>query len=145
MLHGLIWVVVLAVVGLALTPLGTDLLEIDLQGWHFAASGGGLAIAGLILTVAVSRLRWQRWRYEIDAGELYLQEGLIVRRRTLIPMVRIQNIDTRHGPLSRLLGLAQVDVSTAAATHAIPALSEQEADTLRDRISKLVQETGRDE
>lgn len=92
---------------------------------------GGLEVAVL------PRLRWERWRYRISTEEIYLQRGVWFIKRTLIPMTRIQHVDTAQGILMRRYGLAVVNVSTAAGTHQIPALSEEAADELRDRIASL--------
>ena len=62
----------------------------------------------------VPELRWSRWRYEIRDEEIDLRHGTITVTRTLIPMLRVQHVDTTRGPLDQLLGLATVVVHTAA-------------------------------
>ena len=57
--------------------------------------------------------------------------------RTLVPMLRVQHVDTTRGPLDQLLGLATVVVHTAAGATTIPALETAEAGQLRDRIAAL--------
>ncbi|PID22090.1 hypothetical protein CSV61_04315 [Sporosarcina sp. P3] len=81
------------------------------------------------------KIRWQRWRYEVREAEIELQHGLFIVNRTLIPMVRVQHVDTAEGPILRKYGLASITISTAATNHSIPALVTQEADELRNRIS----------
>ena len=49
---------------------------------------------------------------EVRDGEVDLQRGVLVRTRTLIPMARIQHVDTRRGPLERRFGLATVVLYT---------------------------------
>lgn len=82
-------------------------------------------------------LRWKRWRYEVREQEIELQQGVFVVKRTLVPMIRVQHVDTRQGPLLKKYGLATVDVSTAATVHEIPALPVEEAEELRQFISRL--------
>ncbi|RAK15681.1 hypothetical protein B0I26_11942 [Anoxybacillus vitaminiphilus] len=91
------------------------------------------------------KLRWKRWRYEVHEHEIDIQRGLFIIRRTIIPMVRVQHVDTEQGPLLRKYRLATVSVSTAATTHEIPALDVQEAEKLRDRISILARVVDEDE
>ncbi len=82
-------------------------------------------------------IRWRHWRYSIDEHEIDLKRGIFVITRTLIPIKRVQHVDTRQGPILRRFGLATVTVSTAATTHEIPALSEEVADEARNRISNF--------
>lgn len=82
-------------------------------------------------------LRWRSWRYEIGDDEVDLQHGLLTTTRTLIPMARIQHVETRRGPLQRRLGLASVVLYTAAGASEIPALADEVADALRNRIASL--------
>lgn len=81
-------------------------------------------------------IRWKRWRYHVDQNEIDLHHGLFVIIRTLIPLKRVQHVDTRQGPLYRSFGLATVTITTAGNTHEIPALSEPVADDLRKKISE---------
>lgn len=91
-----------------------------------------------ILKIAVfPKIIWERWRYDVSEQEIDLLYGLFIKRRTIIPMVRVQHVDTKQGPLMRRYSLATVNISTAAGSHEIPALAEEEADALRDRISIL--------
>ena len=91
----------------------------------------------LIQVGFVPQIRYRHWRYQVDAQELDIQFGVFVVRRSLIPLVRVQHVDTVQGPLSKQFGLSSVTVSTAAGSHVIPGLSDQAADQLRDHISAL--------
>lgn len=82
-------------------------------------------------------LWWKRWRYEVREQEIEIQKGLFVVKRTLVPMVRVQHVDTSQGPILRKYKLATVMISTAATIHEIPALEEEEAEALRMQISRL--------
>ena len=104
------------------------------------AIGVFLAIA-VLTVVVVPRVRWLRWRYEVSESEVYLLYGLIIRTRTLIPMTRVQHVDTKAGPLLRAFGLSSVTVATAGGEHEIPALADAVADRLRDRIAVLARVT----
>lgn len=80
-------------------------------------------------------LSWKNWRYAIDENEIDLKRGVIFKTRTLIPLSRVQHVDTRQGPLLRSYDLASVTISTAATTHEIPALDSLIADRVRQQIS----------
>jgi len=82
-------------------------------------------------------LRMRFWRYELRENELEIQHGIFVIKRHLIPMVRVQYVDTEHGPLMRYFGLTTLSISTAATKFSIPALPKQRAEQLRGEIATL--------
>ncbi|MFC4559905.1 PH domain-containing protein [Virgibacillus kekensis] len=102
-------------------------------GVLFIISGLGTYLSVYLFPV----LRWKRWRYEVFEQEIYIQHGILIVSRTLIPMIRVQHVDTKQGPILKKYKLASVTISTAATTHEIPALLEEDASELRDRISAL--------
>lgn len=94
-------------------------------------------IAIFLFIYLIPKLRYRRWRYEIFEQEIYIQHGILIVTRTIIPMIRVQHVDTEQGPILKMYKLATVSISTAATTHQIPALNEEDASSLRDRISTL--------
>ena len=104
-----------------------------------------LAALGLFVVLAgvIPDLRWRRWRYEIREDEVDLQRGIAWVSRTLVPLARIQHVDTQSGPLQRRFGLATVVFYTAAGPNQIPELSAPVAAGVRDRIAELTR--GQDE
>ncbi|WP_208586968.1 PH domain-containing protein [Gracilibacillus suaedae] len=91
----------------------------------------------IISIVILPKLRWRRWRYQIYDQEIYIQHGILIVTRTVVPMIRVQHVDTQQGPILKKYGLSTLQISTAATTHEIPALLEEEAADLRDQISEL--------
>ncbi len=97
-----------------------------------------LPLASLVIgTAVVPELRWRRWRWEVREHEIDLQRGTLVLRRTLIPMARVQHVETERGVLEQWLQLATVEIHTAAGSHEIPLLSDYDAGRLRLRIAEL--------
>ena len=105
-------------------------------GWELLAWCGVVAVAVTAVGV-VPELRWHRWRWDVRAHEIDIRHGTFAVTRTLVPMLRVQHVDTRRGLLQQLLGLATVVFHTAAGANAIPALTEREATQVRDRIAEL--------
>jgi membrane protein YdbS with pleckstrin-like domain len=102
----------------------------------------GLVIAAFLALATASTLispniRYRQWRYEIRESEVDLKFGFVTHVRQLVPMARIQHVDTRRGPLQRRFGLASVILYTAAGSIEIPALSVEVATDVRDRIATL--------
>ncbi|WP_419954718.1 PH domain-containing protein [Neobacillus niacini] len=94
-------------------------------------------ISSYFIIYLLPSLRWKRWRYDVREEEIELQEGIFIVKRTLIPMVRVQHVDTVQGPILRNYQLASIIINTAATAHEIPALEESEAEELRRFISNL--------
>lgn len=108
----------------------------DWSRWPFVTGIIICAVYTYMMIVALPTLRWKKWRYEVRETEIEIQSGILVVKRTLIPMVRVQHVDTQQGPLLRKYDLATVVISTAATSHEIPALKLSEADELRYYISR---------
>lgn len=97
-----------------------------------------LSIAAVVIfAFIIPPIRYARWRYEISDDFLEIMTGIIWKKRTVIPFIRVQNTDTKQGPLMRMFGLSSVTVSTAAGEHEIPGLDVQVADDLRNRAAEL--------
>ena len=90
-------------------------------------------------------LEYRYFRYSLREHDLLVQQGVLFRRCTSIPLHRIQHVDTRQGPFERLLGLASLQLYTAAGVNAdgsIPGLSEKDAERIRDQLSRLEGDDG---
>ncbi len=104
--------------------------------WYINAITVGVAtLEVMIQVVIIPKIRYKRFRYEILDDEIYVQRGLFIVTRTLVPMTRIQHVDTKQGPILKRYNLMTVTISTAATTHEIPALPSEEADRLRNDIA----------
>jgi membrane protein YdbS with pleckstrin-like domain len=98
----------------------------------------GLALTALIVfAIIVPQIRWIQWSFDVLEEEVDIHKGIFWRRRIIIPLIRVQNVDTRQGPVMRAFGLASITVATAAGEHEIPGLPLPEADALRDRVAML--------
>nr|WP_317628080.1 PH domain-containing protein [Paenibacillus darwinianus] len=112
-------------------------LRFQWPAWIFTAASLAAVTGVYVETVLFPNLRWKHFRYDIHEHEIDLQYGIFIRRRVLIPMVKVQHVDTKQGPLLRRYGLATVTFSTAAGSHEIPALNEARAEQVRNRIALL--------
>jgi membrane protein YdbS with pleckstrin-like domain len=104
---------------------------IALLGWVAAV------LAAVVAVVVVPELRWRRWRWEVREHEIDIRHGTVAVTRTLVPMLRVQHVDTKRDLLQQALGLATVVFHTAAGANEIPALTVAEAAQVRDRIAEL--------
>ena len=112
----------------------TDVLVLTIFNVVFAI----LAVVALIVfVVIVPKIRWIQWSFEVYDQEIDIHKGIFWKKRIIIPLIRVQNVDTRQGPIMRANGLASFTVATAAGEHEIPGLQVQEADELRDHVAIL--------
>ncbi len=95
------------------------------------------AVLAILCLVILPPIRYVRWRYQLTDGFLDIAKGIIWKQRIIVPFIRVQNTDTRQGPIMRAFGLASVTVATAAGEHEIPGLAMPEAEMLRDRAAEL--------
>jgi uncharacterized protein len=95
-------------------------------------------IVGLLVCVPlVPGLRWRRWRWDVRPDAIDIQHGTFTLRRTLVPMLRVQHVDTTRGVSEQAFDLATVVIHTAAGSHRIPGLRVADAAEVRDRIADL--------
>lgn len=79
------------------------------------------------------------WRYEIDPNYIQIKYGYFHRTHTLVPMNRIEYVNTHQGPLLRKFDLASLTFGTVTSSHDIPAISTDEAKHLREKIVQFAQ------
>jgi uncharacterized protein len=127
-----VWAVHQALVWLILLALAVAF------GGHLWSPLWVLPLAGLLAApVAVSAIRWRRWRWDVGEDGIDIRHGTLTVRRTLIPWIRVQHVDTRRGVVEQMFDLATVVVHTAAGAHEIPLLDSREAEIVRERIGAL--------
>ncbi|NGM17845.1 PH domain-containing protein [Xiamenia xianingshaonis] len=108
------------------------------EGWLMLWAFVALYVAGMVLCLVVlPPIRYARWRYDLSAEYLDIARGIVWRKRFIVPFIRVQNTDTRQGPILRLFGLASVTVATAAGEHEIPGLDAATAESVRDRAAEF--------
>jgi uncharacterized protein len=96
-----------------------------------------VAAGALVAIFVLPGVRYRRWRYEVRDEEIDIQHGTFVVKRTLVPIRRVQHVETETGPLQDLFDLASVAFHTAAGETEIPALGLGEAARVRARIAEL--------
>jgi membrane protein YdbS with pleckstrin-like domain len=103
---------------LAVLQLGWALADQRLEWLHVGALA--LTALGLLVSAVVAPLwRYRVHRWDISDQAVYTRTGWLVQERRIAPISRIQTVDTYRGPLDRLLGLANVRVTTASSAGAV--------------------------
>lgn len=131
-------VIFTAIVLLIVIVIGGFLIRVAGASPAWIIGIGAVAVLATATSIwPIPALQWRFWRYEIGEQEVDLQRGWLIVTRTLVPMAQIQHVDSRRGPLERRFGLATVVLYTAAGSNEIPALDDEVAGQVRDRIAGL--------
>lgn len=128
---GIVVVAALAVVAWAIVRhLGGDVF------WVYLAAGviEAICVGDLLIS---PRIEYATWRYDVTPTDVDLCHGVFTKKRVLVPLVRVQHVQTKQGPILRAHGLATVTISTAGESFEIPGLAEDDANELRDRVAEL--------
>lgn len=116
----------------ATLPLWVDDRDLERFSWYPLA----LVAAVALVTLALVPRRVRAIRYGLRDDDVVVQRGILFRRQVAAPYGRLQLVDISRGPLTRLLGLSELRVVTAAASSGvtIPGLPIAEAENLRDHL-----------
>jgi membrane protein YdbS with pleckstrin-like domain len=107
------------------------------RGWFSALAWAAVALVAVALVGVAPELRWRRWRWDVGEDDVEIRSGTLTVTHTIVPLRRVQHVDTQRGILEQALGLATVALHTAAGANRIPALGEDDAAAVRDRIAAL--------
>lgn len=109
--------VLTAVVAAVVLTLSFVLPDDDVPHWFevLLAVGRWLLVPlGLVAVLVEPLWRFRVHRWEVTADAVYTLEGWLTRTWRIVPISRIQTVDTSRGPLQQLLGLTSISVRTAS-------------------------------
>lgn len=95
-------------------------------------------------SVVFSYARYRAWRYTLRDDHMYLEHGVFIKIRTMVPYVRVQHIDTQKTIVDRITGLSRLVVYTAGSRGAdvtIPGLLPEEAEEMQEKLRDLAIES----
>lgn len=105
------------------------------EPWVWAVPAAAVALMAWVTWLVPRQVRAVGYAERDD--DLLVVRGIMFRRLVVVPYGRMQYVDVQAGPVARWLGIAQVQLHTAApATDgSIPGLAPDEAARLRDRLA----------
>jgi len=124
---------------IATVPLVASTLPLWLDDVRFG-SLAYLPVSVVVLIVAAVALfvprRVRAVGYALRQDDVVFKRGVIFQRQVAVPYGRLQLVDISRGPISRMLGLAELRLVTAAASTgvSIPGLPFAIAQQLRDQL-----------
>lgn len=111
--EGLLQLAVLLALGLLLTWWNPAFLPPEASRWRWALPIA-LGLVGLVFVVVEPWWRFRVHRWEVTDEVVYTRAGWFSREWRVVPISRIQSVDTRRGMLQRMFGLATLVVQTAS-------------------------------
>lgn len=107
--------------------------------WPFIP--GGILFAILLITLIFTPRQARSIGYQLRGDDLVFRRGILWQRMVSVPYGRLQLVDITHGPLDRMLGIAQLKLVTAAASTGvtIPGLPQRAAEELRDTLIEVAE------
>ncbi len=123
------WLLMTLVV--ALLPLG----ESPLATWQPWLAG---AVAGLgLVMITLGWIEARRRAYGLREHDLIYRRGLLVQRTQVLPLVRLQHVETLSNPVERLFGLVRLACFTAGGRGAdltLEGLSAERAEAIKQHL-----------
>src|SRR3989338_338642 len=96
----------------------------------------------MIISYLLARLSYYFYCYELEKRFFKTESGIIWKKYVTIPYDKIQNIDIVRGLWSRILGLSEIQIQTAAvgyeAETTLPGVSLSEAETIKQELMKRI-------
>ncbi|MFV8835367.1 PH domain-containing protein [Aquisalimonas sp.] len=105
-----------------------------------AALLAGVLLVGTAAAV-LSALEARRRAFALRDEDLIHQAGLVVQRTTVLPVCRIQHVETASGPLERAFGLMRLTCFTAGGTSGdlvLAGLRPETAEALRQHLLERI-------
>ena len=97
--------------------------------------GIGLPITLLVcLILVMPTLRYKMYAWGYDDKRIVVKQGVIFKKRVVIPICQIQDLHRKQGPLMMLFKLSDVTLSTAGSNFDISTLTTAEADRMIDDL-----------
>ncbi len=131
---GLIVVVILTIAGSIVGNIMN--FEHMLAGYIIAGILIGITLIDLLI---IPSIKYKQWGYYIGADKVEIRHGIFFIKTEIIPVVRIQHISNKRGPIVRAHNLATVSISTASGHFEIPCLNQEKVEEISENLkSKLV-------
>jgi putative membrane protein len=102
--------------------------------WIASSAEQMVAFAGIAIALVSSWVRWTRFRWRIDSDQLVIERGLLQRTRRVIPLERIQAVQTVRKIRHRVFGVVGLRIETVGGSE-----TEGQLDALKPLTALEVQ------
>ncbi|RYZ83063.1 MAG: PH domain-containing protein [Proteobacteria bacterium] len=94
-------------------------------------------LALVLITVGFSRLNFVKKGFAFREHDVIFRDGIIATHTMIIPYNRIQHVALHEGAISRLFGLAKVEIFTAGGNQSdieIPGIEKAQAENIKQLL-----------
>jgi putative membrane protein len=102
--------------------------------WIASSAEQIIGVVGVAIAVTSSWVRWTRFRWRVEADQLIIERGLLQRTRRVIPIERIQAVQTVRKIRHRVFGVVGLRIETVGGDE-----TEGQLDALKPATAVQVQ------
>jgi putative membrane protein len=88
------------------------LIGLVVGGTGSSTSAVVIGLAGALLAAIIGTIRWRATSYAVTDRALHFTSGVFSPDETVVPLARVQAVDTVTGPIQRLFGVTGLHVQT---------------------------------
>lgn len=144
-LHAAYWKVLLINIGVLFLLIGlASALMVwnipELEAYQLQIGAGILVIYGLLLLCY--RIGFQKKGFAFRMHDVLFRQGVIATNTMVIPYNRIQHVSLHEGIVSRMFGLAKIEIFTAGGHSSdleIPGIEKQQAENIKQLLMGKIQ------
>lgn len=103
--------------------------------WLAGSIQQAIALGGLVVILGASWVRWHRFTWRIDAAGIVIEHGLLERTRRVIPIERIQAVQTVRKVRHRVLGVVGLRIEAIGGSE-----TEGQLDALTPQVARRTQQ-----
>jgi membrane protein YdbS with pleckstrin-like domain len=130
--------IVFVIIGIVLTLLWFNKEEFSDIGLYFAVT----YFVVLLFSLFINRIAFKKKAYAFRNHDVIYRSGIISTNTMVIPYNRVQHVALHEGFVSRIFGLAKVEIFTAGGSSSdieIPGIEKEEAENIKQLLMGKIQ------
>ena len=103
-----------------------------------------VSVIVLIYVIVAPQIFFRHYKYILTSDKIDVLRGVLIIRRTVVPIERVHQVEVTRGPINNLLKLANVTVTTAGGIAKIQFLDLPVAENIAEELNKFINTIVRD-
>ncbi|KAI3346197.1 hypothetical protein FDB55_16520 [Clostridium botulinum] len=101
---------------------------------------GIIGLLSIIDVIVNPIIEYKTWVYELTSDKIDFTQGIFTKKRTIVPIIKIEHIKINRGPINSRLGLANIEIFTAGGSHEIPNIEVKVAEEIGEYLNNKIKE-----